>query len=59
MIDWACIVFISVAMVLMQTLRFMAIANDKLTSLQPYTFLVPLQQMVTDVFLFNLSFTVL
>ena len=42
-IDWACIVFISIAMVVMQTVRFMAIACHPLSGLQPYTFLVPVQ----------------
>lgn len=56
--DWGCIVFISVAMVVMQTVRFMAIARHPLSGLQPFTFLVPLQQMVTDFALFNQEFTI-
>jgi hypothetical protein len=56
-LDWACIVFISIAMVVMQTVRFMAIACHPLSGLQPYTFLVPVQQMLTDLLLFDLEFT--
>lgn len=57
LVDWLCIVFIAVGMVVMQTLRFKAIACHPLSGLQPYSFLVPLQQMVTDVLLFGLAFS--
>jgi|DEB19_MinimDraft_2_1074335.scaffolds.fasta_scaffold70909_2 drug/metabolite transporter (DMT)-like permease len=56
-VDWLCIVFIGVGMVVMQTLRFKAISCHPLSGLQPYSFLVPLQQMLTDVLLFELAFT--
>lgn len=55
-LDWACIVSISITMVVMQTVRLIAIACQPLSGLQPYTFLVPVQQMITDLLLFDLEF---
>lgn len=57
--DWLCIIGISVITIVAQTLRFMAISNHPLAGLQPFTFIMPLQQFLTDVLLFQLNFSAL
>jgi hypothetical protein len=41
-LDWICLLGISIGTILSQTLRFMALQVSTVTSLQPYTFLQPL-----------------
>lgn len=57
LLDLTFLVSLSVITITAQTLRFMAISNHPLTGLQPFTFLMPMQQFLTDVVLFNAQFT--
>ena len=56
-LDWICLLGISIGTILSQTLRFMALQVSTVTSLQPYTFLQPLQQFMTDILLFDAAFS--
>lgn len=58
-IDWLCLIGLSGGVIVSQTLRFMALQNHTVSALQPYTFLQPLQQFLTDIILFDLSFSIL
>ncbi len=58
-LDWLCMWFIAAGTIISQTLRFMALKNHTLTGVQPYTFLQPMQQFVTDLVIFGYGFTIL
>ena len=57
LIDWVCLVGISVGTILSQTYRYKAIKIYTITGLQPYTFIQPMQQFLTDVLIFDMGFT--
>ena len=55
--DWACLFFIAAGTVFSQTMRFKALKETELTKVQPYTFLQPFQQFLTDFLVFSNPFT--
>lgn len=56
--DWFFMLMVCIGTIVSHSLRFMAIQRHTVSGLQPYTFLQPLQQFVTDVVLFERTFTV-
>ena len=58
LLEWFCLVALSISVIFSQTFRFKALQNEEASKLMPLQFLTPVYQLIADLALFAAVFDV-